>query len=689
MPPKSPANSKQVAASGSRELPLIITAAALFVAAFASSASAQQWVTYADAQPRRIAADGRSTAQITVTVSSPQTGPAPDGTEVRFNTTSGSIIPVARLAAGKATAVLTSGTTPSIAQITAIVSGTSTVTEVEFVAGDVQVKEIVISAEGELAYSVDRGMLLGANATFVHGDLRISAFTIEYDEQLGQVRAQGSVTISSSEGSISADALWYSPEQESGELLIVGPKPQSVAFRSSLLRLSSAIPALDDRAFEPLRAEGTRTWITAERATMWPRERIQFSQAVVSINGKDVLTLPHYFYEYRGTALNPIAQQFRYTAYEGMVLDLPFYFLFREQHSAGVRLRYAGRGSSYGGFSTPRKGFSLGLEQIYNATGGGGRLFVDSFPSSDRSVEWTHDQTFSGSRRVNASLRYQPRSEFSRNALSGFASYGWKMGGLDMTLASYGSRSQPRLEPSLPQVVDINSGVFTTRLDARTAAHEIANTGLSWRATAAVVSGPLSYTGSGRSTGLYQTLGLGISQRPIPMPLRSTLTLTADVSQSLGAFSGTSTRARAALAKPLGRSGHASITWDQELFGGRTLASPYRQSLTASISAGSSGGLRGIGHFVWLPEDRSHSLQFTAVKPMGRAYRMEFTHSFSGAGYLDASGRYFKSKFGYSRLSLTRQLGLLDLTLSWSPQGRDYGLKRGQKLWFEIGSRSF
>ena len=176
-----------------------------------------------------------------------------------FNTTSGSIIPVARLTAGKATAVLTSGTTPSIAQVTVFVGSSSTTAEVEFVAGDVQVKEIVLQAEGDIAYSVDRGLLIGADTTLTHGDLSISAATVEFEEQVGQVRAQGDVAVSSGGSMIHADALWYSPENEAGAVLIAGPSPQVVSFRSGLLKLSAPIPALDLQAFELFKPDNTRT----------------------------------------------------------------------------------------------------------------------------------------------------------------------------------------------------------------------------------------------------------------------------------------------------------------------------------------------------------------------------------------------------------------------------------------------
>ena len=424
---------------------LIFTLALCSVMAASVAARAgAQWIVSVDAQPRRIAADGRSTSQVTAIVSLAGGAPAPDGTEVRFTTTAGSIVPVARTTAGRAVGVLTAGSSPNIAQVTAIAGAASAVTEVEFVAGDYQPPSIVLRVEGEVGYSVDQGMLIASEAVLMHGDLRIAADAIEFDERRGQVRAQGNVEISRGDITVHADALWYSPEESAGALLIYGRQPQTVPFRSDLLTLQSPQPALDLRSFEPFRVERGRSWVRADAATVWPRERIQFSRAEVLVNGRTVLALPHYFYDYRGTPLNPISQQLRYTQFEGLVVDMPYFFQFGQTRSAAVRFRYAGRGSSYGGFASPRQGFSLGLEQIYDVAGGGGRFFVDSFPTSDRSLEWVHNQAFSGGRRLGASLRYQPRSDFLRNALSGSASLSVPMPGWDLSLGAYGSSSETR-----------------------------------------------------------------------------------------------------------------------------------------------------------------------------------------------------------------------------------------------------
>lgn len=650
----------------------------------AGPACAQQWDLLVDAQPRRISADARSTSQISVTVTSMQGSPAPDGTEVRFNTTDGDIVPVARTVGGKATGVLTSGNSPNIAQVTAIVGGASGTTDVEFVSGEYQPPEIVLRFDGEVAYSIDEGTMLAADSTLRHGDLTISANSIEFHERRGQVRAQGDVAVTRGDVTLLADALWYTPDEGAGAILIAGREPTQVAFRSENLDLQTAEKVADTRQFEPFQMGKTRSWIRAESAIMWPRDRIQFTRAEVLVHERPVLQLPHYFYEYRGTALNPISQQLRYTAYEGLVVDLPFYFQFHEQRSSGLRVRYAGRGSSYGGFTSPRKGFSLGLEQSYTASGGGGRLFLDDFISADRSLEFNHAQDLNRGRRLNANFRYQPLSDFAKNSISGNASYAFSRGGLDYTAAVYGNRSERR---HLENVVR-SSGRLTTRLDARSRSQRLGGTGLSWRASGSLVRGPVGTTQQGLTTGFYQTMGVALAHRPISLGFAN-LTLDSAAERAFGARNTSSIRARAVLSRPIGSTGDLTVSWDQEFSGGTALSSAYRKSLTAAISAGSFNGLHGYAYYSWIPDNNSSSLTANASMPLMNNFRLDMTHTFSSAGYEDALGDLFTSRFSYTRLSLARPMGILELSVNWSPQGRDYGLRRGQKFWFEIGSRAF
>ncbi len=653
------------------------------LAASAAGRAGAQWVISVDAQPRRISADGRSTSQVTVIVSTGGGAPAPDGTEVRFTTTAGSIVPVARTTAGRAVGVLTAGSSPNIAQVTAIVGAASATTEVEFVAGDYQPPSIVLRVEGEVGYSVDQGMLIASEAVLMHGDLRIAADAIEFDERRGQVRAQGNVEISRGDITVHADALWYSPEESAGALLIYGRQPQMVPFRSDLLTLQSPQPALDLRSFEPFRVERGRSWVRADAATVWPRERIQFTRAEVLVNGRTVLALPHYFYDYRGTPLNPISQQLRYTQFEGLVVDMPYFFQFGQTRSAAVRFRYAGRGSSYGGFASPRQGFSLGLEQIYDVGGGGGRFFVDSFPTYDRSLEWVHNQAFGGGRRLGASLRYQPRSDYLKNALSGSASLSVPMAGWDLSLGAYGSSSQTRASGALQR----SRSTLTTRLDARTRPQPVRGTGLSWRASGALVRGPVG-SQSSLEAGFYQSAGISLTHRPLSLGFAN-LTLDAGLEQLAGARSGASLRGRAVLARSLGKGGDITVAWDQEFAGGTSLTSAYRKSLTATLSGGASTGLQGYAYVSWVPDLDATSVTAGASRPLVAGLRMDVSWSYSSAGYQDSFGNEFTTRFSYLQMSLVRPLGLLDIRLTWSPQGRDYGLNRGQKFWLELGGAAF
>ncbi len=660
-----------------------VPALAAVLTLFAVQQAGAQWTVTLDAQPRRVSADGRSSSQVTAIVSGTGGAPAPDGTEVRFTTTAGTIVPVARTTAGRAVGVLTAGSTPNIARVTAIAGAASAVTEVEFVAGEQQRPDVMLRVEGEVGYSVDQGVLIASQAVLFHGELRIAADAIEFDERRGQVRAQGNVEVSRGDITVHADALWYSPEETAGALLIYGRQPHAVPFRSDLLTLQAPQPAPDLRQFEPFRVERGRSWIRADAATVWPRERIQFTRAEVLVNGRPVLALPHYFYDYRGTPLNPISQQLRYTQFEGLVLDMPYFFQFGQTRSAAVRVRYAGRGSSYGGFATPRQGFSLGLEQIYDLPGGGGRLFVDSFPTSDRSLEWVHNQTFTAGRRLGASLRYQPRSDFLKNALAGSASYSMPMPGWDLALAAYGSSSQPRSAAPAPR----GQSTLTTRLDARTRPRPVPGTGLSWRASGSVVRGPVG-SRAGLETGFYQSAGVSLTHRPVSLGFAS-LTLDAGLEQLTGARSGASLRGRAVLARSLGRGGDVTVSWDQEFAKGTTLTSAYRKSLTATLTGGLAGGLQGYAYLSWLPDISATSVTAGASRPLAAGLRADLSWTYSSAEFEDSFGAGFSSRFSYLQMSLVRPLGLLDIRLTWSPQGRDYGLNRGQKFWLELGGPAF
>lgn len=665
-----------------------MAAAVLLTAAssFFTPLAAQQYIIQLEAQPRRIAADGRSTSQISATLTNAlDSSPAPDGVEVRFSTTAGKIIPVARVTGGRATTVLTSASSANIAQVTALTGASSGLIEVEFVSGDFQAKPVVLNFEGELAYSIDMGIMLGAESTVTHEDLVIAAETIEFDERRGQIRAQGNVVATRGETSVSADALWYTPEDRAGAFLLVGRDNLVIPFRGEKLAIENPRIATDLQPFQAISASGTRSWITADRAVMWPRERIHFTRAVVTVDGRPALTLPHYFFDYQVNSFNPIAQQFRYTAFEGFVLDLPFYLRVDQKASSGVRVRYAEKGSSYGSFVTPRKGFTLGLEQTYDTGGGLGRVFLDSAPSDTRSLEWTHNQTASGGRRLNMNMRYQPKSDFAKNSLSGQASYYFSTPDANITLAAYGSRSESR---GFATTVGSRK-TLTTRIDARTPSRPIQGTGLSWSANGGIARGPVRASTSGRfETAFYQTLGVSLAHKPLSLPAGAFLTLDTEAQQGFGGFNRSSLRGRATLTRSIGTFGEAGLTWDQE-FAGVSGTSAYRKSLTGSLSASLPTGLQGFAYLSWIPGDDATSISASVQQPLGSDYRAELSYTFQGSAFEDALGLRSTTRYNYTRFSVSRSFGIFDVSLSWSPQGRDFGLKDREKFWLELGSRAF
>src|SRR4051812_3559879 len=75
-----------------------------------------------DARPSTLLADGHSTATITAAARDSGGNLVPDGTQVRFTTTAGSITEVVLTSSGSARATLTSSSLPGDAEVSAFIA---------------------------------------------------------------------------------------------------------------------------------------------------------------------------------------------------------------------------------------------------------------------------------------------------------------------------------------------------------------------------------------------------------------------------------------------------------------------------------------------------------------------------------------------------------------------------------------
>lgn len=396
------------------------------------------------ATPERLLADGSSAAQITVEVKDSAGNPAPDGTEVRFTTTAGTIVSSADTAGGTATALLTGAPYPTLAVVTAQVGADHGITQVEFFSGETEdATSPLLQLEGDLEYSVDQQLILGTGGVTVqYRGLTITAENAQIDQFQGMIKAQGNVTLTQGQNQLTGDELAYDSQTQRGVLLEIGDTLKKTAFQGRNLTPygTRVSPQQDETA--PLIPGDSRLWITARRMTVVPREKIQFRQASIYVNDVCLMSFPHYFLSLTGGS-NFLQQQIRYTSESGFVLDMPFYYRLTPQQTSAVKVRYASKGSSYSSYYSPRHGWSLGLEEQYSlGSRAEGRVFLDSVTHRERSLEWNHQHEFDRRTRGNLSLTYQPRSTYAQNQLNGYLSLYQSLPRANLSFSANGSRSE-------------------------------------------------------------------------------------------------------------------------------------------------------------------------------------------------------------------------------------------------------
>ena len=139
-----------------------------------------------DARPNILLSDGHSTATITASVRDSGGNLVPDGTQVRFTTTAGTITEVVLTSSGSARATLTSSSLPGTADVSAFVAeGASATVKVQMVASlaDVSRTSPVINVEGKyVAYSEGLRVIEAMEHAVVRFEgLRIEADAVQVD----------------------------------------------------------------------------------------------------------------------------------------------------------------------------------------------------------------------------------------------------------------------------------------------------------------------------------------------------------------------------------------------------------------------------------------------------------------------------------------------------------------------------
>lgn len=364
--------------------------------------------------PDVLPANGISTATITVVVYDSAGFPVSDGTPVAFTTTLGTIDPpTTTLLSRTARATLRSPTTPGIARISVTVGSGHAEYEVEFVDSETYSRTTrYFSVSGDrdtyIAYGVDAQVI----TTSGNAEWRFGTITVRTDlktdfDLIGQVLfAEGTaganrVTITNGQQTLQGDRLIYHVQRRRGTLFAVSPQPRKVVFSGMELKSQEQQgTAGNDRTasggeedgpdiISPPEYTAAGYWITAQRMTIYPQDKIQFQKAAIYLQGKRLMAWPHYVLPLNGAVTSDILG---INTLGGISLDMPFYYRANPSGTGAIRLRHFGSD----GFYSDAPGWSLGLEEEYYVGHRGQGFFaVDQLFRRDWGIYWQHEHQFS------------------------------------------------------------------------------------------------------------------------------------------------------------------------------------------------------------------------------------------------------------------------------------------------------
>lgn len=681
-----------------RRLSALVLVLVIHLASARLSTADDRFILSAEAAPSSILADGKSYSQIIITVTGTDGHPAPDGTQVRVSTTAGNVTTTAYAGGGRATAILTSTTSPEIAIVTCSAGGASASTQVEFSSfqGDSSLGPKVIRMEGgSLAYSVERDVILASDGVAVdYNGFMIHASSAQISEQQGVIKAQGEVCIKRGDESLSADALVYDLRTDKCRLLADGSV--TTVSASSLFKSGNA-PKTDAGSadFSPLSAESTKNWVIAKKLTMFPHEKIQFTRASIYMGNTHLVDLPHYFYDYNNRGA--LMDQIRYTQWEGFVADIPMYYRVTDDSSGALKLRYAQKGSDYGGYDHPRKGPSIGLEQAYSlGPRSDGRIFLDSISDKGRSLELRQHHEFGSiwqNGRADLSLRYQPNGSFAKGVYTAYLNASLSGKKYDYYLSGFVGGSQvPVWDPSNVESMDYASQADSSVRATIRPRHTFSLAGLNFSPNMSLGYGRIG-TGATSMTFkdcMYQSAGLSFHSATFGS---RTMNLSFDGSSDLTNTSDGRMGASLRLGTNLRRSwrgGSASLGYTMNLQGGPAvnMFSSSVHTLTGTVFAGLGAKWSCCSYFGYGLDTGRLNLSGSAMYEINRTWKLRGEYSLYRYK-LSSSTINYTSSMSYLKAGIYRPVGPYEIGLAWSPTGQQAWSSSSKKLWLEIGLPGF
>lgn len=390
----------------------------LLACAFSTASAAAQGTAesiHLIANSDSLPANGFSTTVITAEVRDRSGSPVPDGTEVRFAATAGSLSEsVAATRSGRARVTLTSASVPAVASVTASSGRAVRTISVLMYPPDekppeTRVRVITVSAD-YVAYSSDYQILAAdGRVRIALGSLEIKCGSAQVDLTRSTVRARSAAAEAGVEvtaGSIAwhVGEIWYDWLTRSGAVRRAADPPSGLpdAFAFSGPPLTPNLNAdIAAPNFEFRDIEDTGFWITSRWAAIFPGQRIHFRAAEIRPAGERFLKLP-----YHSLALTegPDADQYLGIGTTGLTLDIPYYFSLTERSASSVRL---GLNQREGSLGAVKGGWGLDLRhRIFVGDRGEETINLSRFTSRDWGLWWKHSRQWNPFVATNAFVEY-------------------------------------------------------------------------------------------------------------------------------------------------------------------------------------------------------------------------------------------------------------------------------------------
>lgn len=354
-----------------------------------------------------VLANGSDKTLVFAEVRDPSGRQAPNGLEVLFQTTLGTLSTSRAQTFGGVAQVELSSNLIGVAKVTAIIKGSSNVTDVAFTDNPEEIRQgthfaqISGSKDAYISYSVaDKviqasGSESGIKVAFRNITITADQIQLRCDDLV--IRAVNNVVIKRGRQTLKVSRLYYSLQLAQGFAIAEYKGPKDVRARLQAVAVSGM-----DLALEPLKTPIPNTYlampnvenrllVVAKGITYFPGDRLQFRQPKFYQDQVPILSFPYYEMSLNSQEL--FSDQFISLGTSGFGLELPLYLSMSPTDKTVLYLRHQQQiGRSY---FAQEAGWGVDLLKSYSTLGDRRAEGVYGFTSlmrGDWGFRWMHSQ---------------------------------------------------------------------------------------------------------------------------------------------------------------------------------------------------------------------------------------------------------------------------------------------------------